>query len=118
MRIGVFSRYPVRLCWYSSIFPAHSFLHIVPESAEPDGEEFDSYIVDADLLTEDREAYGDLTRYFNRNIIDALDYQEQSLCLPRSEERQCDLKSIISIVRDGPSGSRFHTIIHQEKRGL
>lgn len=118
MRVGVFSQHPERLLWYASRFPGHSFLHMLPglEGASHIG--CDSYIVDADVLTDDRDSYGDLTRYFNRGVMESLAERPRSPCLPEAYKNEGGDRSPQSATRMRPTRPDYpHTIFFQEKNG-
>lgn len=123
MRIGVISLHPDRLLWYSSCFPDHCFIYCAPESLVPDLSSCENYIVDADLLTDDRASYGVLAHYLNRHVIDKLMTGTPSPCRPqkckgRGRATECPqgLKPHDMIDEHVSSGARFHTIIHRESK--
>lgn len=124
MRIGVISLHPDRLLWYSSCFPDHCFIYCAPESLAPDLCSCESYIVDADLLTNDCASYGILTRYLNRHVIDKLMMGTQNPCRPQKGKGRCrateypqgHIKPHDMIDEHVSSGTRFRTIIHRESK--
>lgn len=121
MRIGLISLHPDRLLWYSSCFPDHCFIYCSPESLVPDLCSCENYIVDGDLLTDDRASYGVLARYLNRHVIDKLMTSTQNPCLSQCNGRcrasECPQEYIKPHgMIDESSGIRFHTIIHRESK--
>lgn len=122
MRIGVISLHPDRLLWYSSCFPDHCFIYCAPESLAPDLCSCESYIVDADMLTDDRASYGVLAHYLNRHIIDKLMTSTLNPCRLRKCRGGCGATACprVYVKLDDMldervcSGTRFHTIIHRE----
>jgi hypothetical protein len=124
MKIGVISLHPDRLLWYSSSFPEHCFIYCAPESLAPDLCACENYIVDADLLTDDRASYGVLARYLNRHVMDKLMASTQNPCLPQNGKGRCrvaecpqgNIKPHGMVDERVSSGTRFHTIIHRESK--
>lgn len=121
MKIGVISLNPARLLWYSSCFPEHCFIYCAPELLFSEQYACEKYIVDADLLTDDRSSYGVLTRYLNRHVIEKMTMGTQNACLPQSCKSRWNVAEcahghirLHGMVERVSAGTRFHIIIHRE----